>query len=250
MKKITKILVSQPRPTVERNPYAIMEQDYGVQFDFRQMIKVEGLSAKEFRQQRINPLDYTAVLLNSRLGADHYFRLCEEMRLQVPESMHFYCISESVANYLQKYIQYRKRKVFFSEHNNFMDLLPTMNRRPNERFMMVMSDIHHDDTIEKFAECKKEITPAIMYRTVSCEWPKDEAFDHDMVVLFTPMGVQALKQNFPDLKDGDKVIACFGQNTIAALEEVGLHADIQAPTPESPSITGAIAKYLETHQSE
>jgi len=249
MKKITKILVSQPRPNVERNPYALMEQEYGVNFDFRQLIKVEGLSAKEFRQQRINPLDYTAVLLNSRLGADHYFRLCEEMRLQVPESMHFYCISESVANYLQKYIQYRKRKVFFSEHNNFMDLLPTMNRRPNERYIMVMSDVHHDDTIERFAECKKTIVPAVMYRTVSCEWPQDEPFDHDMVVLFTPTGVQALKQNFPDLKDGDKVIACFGQNTLTALEEIGLHAEIVAPTSECPSITGAIEKYLNAQVS-
>ncbi|MCQ2341335.1 MAG: uroporphyrinogen-III synthase [Paludibacteraceae bacterium] len=245
MKKISKILVSQPRPTVERNPYAAMEQEYGVSFDFRQLIQVEGLSAKEFRQQRINPLDYTAVLLNSRLGADHYFRLCEEMRLQVPESMHFYCISESVANYLQKYIQYRKRKVFFSEHNNFMDLLPTMNRRPNEKYIMVMSDVHHDGTIERFAACKKQIVPAIMYRTVPREWPKDEPFDHDMIVLFTPTGVQSLRQNFPDLKDGDKVIACFGQSTLAALEEAGLHADIVAPTPECPSITGAIANYLE-----
>jgi len=244
MKKVSKILVSQPRPTVERNPYALMEQEYGVTFDFRQLIKVEGLSSQEFRQQRINPLDYTAVLLNSRLGADHYFRLCEEMRLQVPDTMHYYCISESVANYLQKYIQFRKRKVFFSEHNNFMDLLPTMNRRPNERFMMVMSDVHHDDTIERFAECKKVITPAVMYRTVINEWPQDEPFDHDMVVLFTPSGVQSLVKNFPDLKDGDKVLACFGQNTIAALEEAGLHADIVAPSPEFPSITGAIEKYL------
>jgi len=249
MKKITKILVSQPRPTVERNPYAMMEQEYGVIFDFRQLIKVEGLSAKEFRQQRINPLDYTAVLLNSRLGADHYFRLCEEMRLQVPESMHYYCVSESVANYLQKYIQFRKRKVFFSEHNNFMDLLSTMNRRPNERYMMVMSDVHHDDTIQRFAELKKVITPAVMYRTVPNEWPADEPFDHDMVVLFTPSGVQALRKNFPDLKDGEKVIACFGQNTLAALEEWGLHADIQAPTAECPSITGAIEKYLEQSQA-
>jgi len=248
MKKVTKILVSQPRPSIERNPYALMEQTYGVQFDFRQLIQVEGLNAKEFRGQRINPLDYTAVLLNSRLGADHYFRLCEEMRLQVPDSMHYYCISESVANYLQKYIQFRKRKVFFSEHNNFMDLLPTMNRRPNEKYLMVMSDVHHDGTIEKFAECKKEITPAIMYRTVPCEWPKDEAFDHDMVVLFTPMGVQSLIKNFPNMKDGDKVIACFGQNTLAALEEAGFHADIQAPTAECPSITGAIEKYLDAQQ--
>jgi len=250
MKKVQKILVSQPRPTAERNPYAFMEQELGVHFDFRQLIQVEGLSAREFRQQHINPLEYTAVLLNSRLGIDHYFRLCEEMRLQVPETMHYYCVSESVANYLQKYIQYRKRKVFFSEHNNFMDLLPAMNRRPGEKYIMVISDIHSDDTIQRFAECKKTIVPAVMYRTVPIEWPTDEPLDHDMIVLFTPTGVQALTNNFPDLKDGDKVIACFGQNTLAALEAAGLHADIKAPTPECPSITSAIRQYLEENNAE
>lgn len=250
MKKIQKILVSQPRPANDRNPYAQLEQEFGISCDFRQLIQVEGLCAREFRQQHINPMDYTAVLLNSRLGIDHYFRLCEEMRLQVPETMHYYCVSESVANYLQKYIQYRKRKVFFSEHNNFMDLLPAMNRRPNEKYIMVMSDIHNDDTIQRFAEKKITIVPAIMYRTVPVDWPQEEALDHDMIVLFTPTGVQALTKNFPDLKDGDKVIACFGQNTLAALEAAGLHADIKAPTPECPSITGAIQQYLEQNQAE
>ncbi|MCQ2347966.1 MAG: uroporphyrinogen-III synthase [Paludibacteraceae bacterium] len=245
MKTIRKILVSQPRPLTERNPYTQIAQQFGVEVDFRQLIRVEGISSKEFRQQHIHPADYTAVLLNSRLGIDHYFRLCEELRFQVPETMHYYCVSESVANYLQKYIQYRKRKVFFSEHNNFMDLLPAMNRRPTEKYMMVMSNVHHDATIQQFAEKKIVIQPAIMYRTVPTEWPKDEPFDHDMVVLFTPTGVQALVQNFPDLKDGDKVIACFGAGTLAALEETGLHADIKAPTPEFPGITGAIQHYLE-----
>ncbi|MCQ2342621.1 MAG: uroporphyrinogen-III synthase [Paludibacteraceae bacterium] len=245
MKTIRKILVSQPRPNTERNPYATLEKEYGVQCDFRQLIHIEGLSGKEFRQQHINPLDYTAVLVNSRYSIDHYFRICEELRIQVPESMHYYCISASVAQYLQKYIQYRKRKVFYSENNNFLDLLQTMNRRPNEKYMMVASDVHHDDIIHAFAEHKIIIQPAVMYRTIETEWPKDEPFDHDMVVLFTPHGVQALKKNFPDLKDGDKVIACFGQSTLSALETAGFHADIKAPSPEFPSITGAIAHYLE-----
>lgn len=245
MKTVRKILVSQPRPLTERNPYTQMEKQFGVKFDFRQLIHVEGLSAKEFRQQHLHPADFTAVLLNSRLGIDHYFRICEELRWPVPETMHYYCVSESVANYLQKYIQYRKRKVFFSEHNNFMDLLPTMNRRPNEKYMMVMSDVHHDSTIQQFAEKKITIQPAVMYRTVASDWPKEEPFDHDMVVLFTPTGVHALKKNFPDIQDGDKVIACFGAGTLAALEQYGLHADIQAPTPQFPGITGAIQHYLE-----
>ncbi|MBQ6776980.1 MAG: uroporphyrinogen-III synthase [Paludibacteraceae bacterium] len=245
MKRIRKILVSQPRPAIGNTPYTDMESLFGVQFDFRQLIHLEGLSSREFRQQHLNPLDYTAVLLNSRVGADHYFRMMEELRLPVPESMHYYCISEAVANYLQKYIQYRKRKVFFSEHNNFADLLPTMNRRPNERYIMVMSDAHNDETIRMLAEHNIEVRPAIMYRTVPTPWPQEEAFDHDMVVLFTPMGVQSLKQNFPELKDGDKLLACFGQNTALALEQAGLTPVIKAPTPEYPSITAAIRAYLE-----
>ncbi len=245
MNKIKKILVSQPRPATERNPYADMETALGVHFDFRQLIHIEGLCAKEFRQQHVNPLDYSAVLLNSKMAIDHFFRLCEEMRIQIPMTMHYYCISESVANYLQKYIQYRKRKVFYSERNQFEDLLPAMNRRPNEKYMMVMSDVHNDNTLNMFAKHKIDIQPAVMYRTVPSDWPADEPFDHDMVVLFTPTGVAALKKNFPDLKSGDKIIACFGQTTAAALEELGLQIDIKAPTPECPSITTAIRQYLE-----
>ena len=246
---IKNILVSQPRPMSERNPYSEMETRFGVSFDFRQLIHVEGLDAHEFRQQRINPLDYTAVLLNSRLGVDHYFRLCEELRLQVPETMHYYCISEAVANYLQKYIQYRKRRVFFSEHNNFEDLLPTMNRRPTEKYLMVMSDVHNDNTINMFAGHGITIKPAVMYRTVSTEWPANEPFEYDMIVLFTPTGIASVKKNFPDWKQGETRLACFGQNTVTAAEEEGLRVDIKAPTPESPSITTAIERYLEAHLS-
>jgi len=233
----------------ERNPYSDMETRFGVSFDFRQLIHVEGLDAHEFRQQRINPLDYTAVLLNSRLGVDHYFRLCEELRLQVPESMHYYCISEAVANYLQKYIQYRKRRVFFSEHNNFEDLLPTMNRRPTEKYLMVMSDVHNDNTINMFAGHGITIKPAVMYRTVATEWPADKPFNYDMLVLFTPTGIASVKKNFPDWKQGETRLACFGLNTVTAAEEEGLRVDIKAPTPESPSITTAIERYLEAHLS-
>ncbi len=246
---IKNILVSQPRPLSDHNPYSDMEARFGVSFDFCQLIHVEGLDAHEFRQQRINPLDYTAVLLNSRLGVDHYFRLCEEMRLQVPESMHYYCISEAVANYLQKYIQYRKRRVFFSEHNNFEDLLPTMNRRPAEKYLMVMSDVHNDTAINMFARHNITVKPAVMYRTVATQWPADKPFEYDMLVLFTPTGVASVRKNFPDWKQGKTLIACFGQNTVAAAEEEGLRVDIKAPTPGVPSITIAIEQYLEQHLS-
>lgn len=245
-----KILVSQPRPATERNPYADMESQFGVHFDFRQLMHIEGLNAKEFRAQRINPLDFTAVLFSNRLAIDHFFRICEEMRIKVPDTMHYYCISEAVGNYLQKYIEYRKRKVFFSEHNRFEDLLPAMRRRPQEKYMMAVSDVYNGDTIAMFAEQKIEIRPAIMYRTVTSEWPKETPFDYDMVVFFTPMGVAAIRKNFPEFEQDKMIFAAFGQNTIQALEDAGFRVDIKAPTTECPSITMAISNYLESIQSK
>ena len=245
---IRKILISQPRPATERNPYAAMETQFGVQFDVRQRIHVEGLSAREFRQQHINPLDYTAVILNSRLSSEHYFRLCDEMRIAVPDSMHYYCISESVGNYLQKFIQYRKRKVFYSENNRFEELLPAMHRRPNEKYLMVLSDIHNQDQLNMFAQNNIEVKPAIMYRTVSTEWGTDP-FDYDMIALFTPAGAKSIRENFPNFEQGNTVIAAYGANTAQALENLGMHADICVPSPEFQSITAAIADYLEKHNN-
>ena len=177
MKKIKNILISQPRPLSDRNPYADLESTYGLQCDFQQLIRVEGVGVREFRDQHIYFEDYTAVIVSSRLGIDHYFRLCEESRFTVPQTMHYYCISEAVGNYLQKYIQYRKRKVFAAESNRFEDLLPAMLRRPNEKYLMVMSDVHNDEVINMFAENNIQVKPAIMYRTVAAEWPTDKPFN-------------------------------------------------------------------------
>lgn len=245
---IKKILISQPRPANERNPYATMEKQFGVEFDFHQLIHIEGLSAREFRAQHINPLDYTAVIVNSKLSIEHYFRLCEEMRLQVPDSMHYYCINEQVGNYLQRFIQYRKRKVFFSENNRFEDLIPAMHRRPEERYLMVLSDIYNDGPIKMFAENDIEVKPAVMYRTVSTKWDEKIPFDYDMIVLFTPSGVKSIHENFPEWQQGDTKIAAFGANTVQALEDLGWHADIQAPSPQYKSMTAAIEAYLEQQQ--
>lgn len=244
---IKKILISQPRPATEHNPYTRMEDQYGVQCDFYQLIHIEGLNAHDFRQQRINPLDYSAVILTSKLGAEHYFRLCEEMRLNVPESMHYYCVSEQVGFYLQKYIQYRKRKVFFPETpNHFEELLPAMHRRPHETYLMVLSDIHNKDLINMFAENKVNVQPAIMYRTVTTPWPKDKTFDYDLIALFTPAGVKSIKDNFPDWEQGQTVIAVFGEGTMRAAEEAGLRVDIKAgPGQQFTSLPQAIADYLD-----
>ncbi len=245
---VSKILVSQPRPATEHNPYAELEEVYNVKFDFHQLISIEGLDAKEFRKQHVYIQEYSAVFMNSRLAIDHFFRLCQEMRIQVSEDMHYYCISEMVANYLQKYIQYRKRRIFFAEHNKFEELLPYINRKDERKMMIVLSDVHNDDVINLFAKKGLVLTPAIMYRTVPVRWPETEPFDHDMVVLFTPMGVSALKKNFPTLKQGDKVFACFGANTAAALEEIGIKPDVVAPSPQFPGITSAIKYYLEKNK--
>lgn len=244
---IQKILFSQPRPETAHNPYSRLEEQFGVQCDFHQFIHTEGLSAREFRQQHINPLDYTAVILNSRLGIEHYFRLCEEMRLNVPDSMHYYCNSEQVGLYLQKYIQYRKRKVFFPESGNrFEDLLPAMHRRPGERYLMVLSDIHSQGPIDMFAQNNIEVQPAIMYRTVTTPWPVDKPFDYDLIALFTPAGVKALKENFPNWEQGDTLIAGFGNSTIQAMEKAGLRVDITAGQGQAfASLPMAIADYLE-----
>lgn len=250
MKKVQKILISQPRPQLDRNPYSDMENSYGVQCDFHQLIKVEGIGVREFRDQHIYLEDYTAVIVNSRLGIDHYFRMAEEMRFSVPETMHYYCISEAVGNYLQKYIQYRKRKVFAAENNRFEDLLPAMHRRPQEKYLMVMSDVHNEETLNMFAENNIVVKPAIMYRTVATEWPKDKPFDYDMIVLFTPSGVAALKKNFPNWEQGDTVIAAFGANTVAALETAGFHVAIKAPTAKYASITTAIKDFLDAQNED
>lgn len=242
MNKVSKILISQPRPQSERSPYFDMEKKYGVKFEFQQLIQIVGLTPTEFRAQHIYPLEYTAVLFSSKLGIDHYFRLMEEMRLKVPESMHYYCISEAVATYLQKYIQYRKRKVF-PGNNSFADLIPTMSRRQGEKALMVVSDVSNDAVVQMFAQHKITITPAVMYRTEPL--PLGEEYkDCDMMVLFTPTGVEALRQSFGEAGPGERVLACYGPKTAQAVKDLGWNLTIEAPTPECQSVTSAIDKFL------
>lgn len=248
MSKVKKILISQPRPQTERSPYFDMEKKYGVEFKFQQLIQIVGLTPTEFRAQHIYPLEYTAVLFSSKLGIDHYFRLMEEMRLKVPETMHYYCISEAVATYLQKYIQYRKRKVFFG-NNSFADLIPTMNRRQGEKALMVVSDVSNDTVVQLFARHKIQITPAIMYRTEPLLL-SEEHMDCDMVVLFTPTGVESLRRSVSETGLGDRVLACYGPKTAQAVKDLGWPLTIEAPTPECQSVTSAIDKYLASQKKK
>ncbi len=245
---VKKILVSQPRPQSERSPYFDIAKQYGVQIDFHQLIQVVGLSAREFRAQHINLLDYTAFIFSSRTGIDHFFRLCEEMRITIPEDKHYYCSSESVGNYLQKYIQYRKRRVFFGATNKFDDVVPAMLRRPDEKYLMICSDVHNDETIKMFASHNITVDTCIMYKTQPVKITAKELRQYDMTVLFTPTGVHALKHNCHDYCAAGRIIATFGPSTTSAAEEIGWTPAIVAPSAAFTSITAAIESYLSSEK--
>lgn len=243
-----KILISQIRPAGEHNPYDLLEHHHDVRVDFQPLVELEGLNAREFRTQHINPLDYTAVILNSKISADHYFRMCQELRINVPETMHYYCQSEAVGNYLQKYIEFRKRRIFFGEHNSFEDVLPAMYRRPQEKYMMVVGENYSEDVINMFASHKIQVTPVVMYRMTSYQWPKDKPFDYDIIAFFTASGVHAFLENFPNFEQGDTAFFCFGANTAQALTDAGYTVQAIAPAPGCPSILSAIEQYLSEQQ--
>ena len=246
---VKKILVSQPRPQSDRSPYFDIAKRFGVQIDFHQLIQVVGLNAREFRAQHINLLDYTAFIFSSRMGIDHFFRLCEEMRVAIPEDKHYYCSSESVGNYLQKYIQYRKRRVFFGTNNKFEDVVPAMLRRPDERYLMICSDVHNDETVKMFASHDIKVDTCIMYRTQPVKISSKELKQYDMAVLFTPTGVHALKHNSYDYCSAGRVIATFGGSTAAAAREIGWEPAVEAPSGQFTSITSAIEHYLQQEQA-
>ena len=241
---IKKILVSQPQPSNPKSPYADMEAKYGVEFVFRPFIKVEGVSAKEFRAQRINVLDFSAVVFTSRHAIDNYFNLAKEMRVTIPEDMKYFCITESIALYIQKYVQYRKRKVFFGQTGKIDDLLPSMVKHKTEKYLVPLSDVHSNEIHDLLESKKLTHTECYMYRTVSNDFSANEAFDYDMLVFFSPSGIASLKKNFPDFDQTKIAIATFGPTTTKAAKDAGLRVDLEAPTPKCPSITMALDDYL------
>lgn len=242
--KIKKILVSQPKPTTDKSPYFDIAQKHDVELVFRPFIKVEGLSAKEFRQQKVNIPDFTAIVFTARTAVDHFFRLCEEMRITIPMTLKYFCTSETIANYLQKYIVYRKRKIFASPTGKLADLIPAMQKHKTENFLLAVSDVNNGSDTALLAANKLNVTQAAMYRTVSNDFTPDEAFDYDMLVFFSPQGIDSLLKNFPDFNQGDIRIAAFGPATVKAVKDAGLRLDIEAPTPEAPSMTSALDLYL------
>ena len=241
---IKKILVSQPKPSSDKSPYFDIERKYGVEIVFRPFIKVESLTPKEFRAQKIDILGHTAVIFTSRHAIDHFFQLCKEMRITIPEDMKYFCITETVALYIQKYVQYRKRKVFFGSTGKIDDLLPQMVKHKNERFFVPQSDVHSDE-IHNLLESKKlQFTQGVMYRTVSNDFTADEPFDYDMLIFFSPSGITALLKNFPNFEQKDIAIGTFGVHTAKAAKDAGLTVQLEAPTPKYASITSALADYV------
>ena len=233
---IKKILISQPEPSSEKSPYFDIAKDFGVELVFRPFIKVEGLSPKEFRQQKIGLLDFTAVVFTSRHAIDNYFKLAKEMRITIPEDM--------------KYVQYRKRKVFFGNTGKLDSLIPTMVKHKGEKYLVPMSSVHNDDVKQLLDSKKLNHTECVMYRTVSNDFTEEEAakFDCNMLVFFSPSGIKAFTKNFPSFEQNDVRIATFGPATAKAVTDAGYRLDLEAPTKEHPSMTSALRYYLENNK--
>lgn len=249
IRKVKKILISQPKPSSEKSPYYEIAEKYQVDIQFRPLIKVERVSAKEFRHQRINILDFTAIVFTARTAVDNFFSLCEELRITMPETMKYFCVSETIALYLQKYIVYRKRKIFFSQTGKIEGLNNPFTKHGKEKFLFPVPEEHNDEVTRFLDEKKINYTKSVMYRTVSNDFEADEKLDYDMIVFFSPLGVASLLKNFPDFKQGDIAIGCFGAATAKAIEDEGLRLDCNAPQPEHPSMTAALGDFLkENHK--
>lgn len=243
--KIKSILVSQPKPAdISNTQYAGIIDKYGVNITFEKFIKLEGVSASELRQEHVKLTDHTAVILTSRNAVDHFFRVAEEMRYTVPESLKYFCINESTALYLQRYVQYRKRKIFFG-NQTFPDLVEIMKKHKEESYLFCCSDISSDEPLRLLADAKLTFSKAVMFRTVSVDL-KDivKIGDYDMLVFFSPAGIVSLKQNFPEFKQEGVAIGGFGEATCKAIKDAGFELNFMAPTPSAPSMTMAIEQYL------
>lgn len=242
--KIKTILISQPKPENDKNPYYDLAKKYNLIETFRQFIKIEGLPVKDFRAQRIDILEHKAVILTSRMAVDHYFRMCNEMRVTVPESMKYFCINEATAYYLQKYIQYRKRKIFFG-HQTIQDLVDVIRKNRKEKFLLPAADVQKEQICEFLDAIDIKYTKAVMYRTVSADLSDIKNLNEfDCLVFFTPAGINSLKQNFPNFKQGNTRIACFGAAAANTLKKHGYRLDIYAPNPKNPSMSGALDEYM------
>jgi len=244
--KIKRVLISQPAPQSEKSPYFDIACKYGLKIDFKPFIQTEGASVKEFRQQRINLSDFTAVLFTSRTAVDHFFRICEETRYMVPDTMKYFCVTEATAYYLQKYIVYRKRKIFYG-NNVLEDLSDYLVKHKTERFLVPLADPHKPD-VPKFLESHKiNYSKVILYRTIHSDMSGVNMKDYEVVLFFSPIGIKSLFTNFPDFQQNGTVVGAVGPATLKAAEEAGLTVQIKAPTTQNPSITSALDSFLKAN---
>lgn len=241
--KVKTILVSQPEPKMENSPYSRLIEKEKVKVDFRPFIHVEGVTAKHVREQKIDLNHYTAIILTSRNSVDHFFRLAEDMRFKVPDSMKYFCQSEAVAYYLQKYVVYRKRKIYVGKRL-FQDLTPMFKKYKDEKFLLPSSDVLKKDVPKVLDDLKLEWTRGIFYKTVISDLSDLRNVYYDVLVFFSPSGIESLLHNFPDFEQNNTRIAVFGNSTVKAATDAGLRIDIKAPTPETPSMTMALQRYI------
>lgn len=247
--KIKNILISQPKPAdIEKSPYSDMIKKYGLVVDFHKFFKIEGLSSIDFRKEnKVRVADNTAVIFTSKHGVDHFFRLATELRVNIPETMKYFCSSESTAYYLQKYIQYRKRKIFFSSQEN-SDLVDIIRKHKTEKYILPCNEEHNNELSDLLDAHKINYSKAIMYRTV----PENMSFldlnKYEMLVFFSPSGIKSLQHNFPEFKQGEKIVGVFGPTTAQAAREAGLTIQIEAPSATAPSMAKAIEQYLAANQ--
>ena len=242
-KKVKSILITLPKPETEKSPYFDLAKKYNLKLDFRSFIHVEGVPAKEFRKDKINLADFTAVIFTSRNAADHFFRICEEMRYEVPADMKYFCLSETIALYLQKYIQYRKRKIFYGKQTA-ADLAEVLKKHAAEKFLYPCSDVAAEETQKFLQENGYDFTPAVIFRTVCSDLSDLAEVFYDVIAFFSPSSIQSLYKNFPGFTQNNTRIAAFGATTHKAVLDRGLILDIPAPTPKSPSMTMALEEYI------
>jgi len=241
--KIKRTLVSQPEPDTEKSPYFDLAEKHNLKIDFRPFIRVIPVEAKVFRKDRVNILEHTAVVFTARTAVDHFFRICEEMRITIPDPMKYFCISEATAFYLQKYIVYRKRKIFFGK-NTFGELLEILEKHKEETFLLPLSDRHKTEIPLGMDKLNLKYTIAILYQTIANDMSDLNDVNYDILVFFSPSGIKSLFENFPTFNQGDIKIAAFGPTTANAVKEANLRLDIQAPLPEAPSMTMALDQYI------
>ncbi len=246
---IKTILVSQPKPEGDKSPYFDLAEKYKLKIDFRPFIHVEGVSVQEFRTQKIDFKEHTAVILTSKTAVDHFFRISEEIRFEVPDTMKYFCISEAVALYLQKYVTYRKRKIFFGKQT-IEDLIDPIKKHKGEKFLLPCTDILRDKIPLTLEEAKIPFTKAMLYRTVASDLSDLEDVYYDMLVFFSPGGIESLFKNFPDFKQNKTLIAAFGPTTANAVVKNNLRLDVHAPMPNAPSMTAAIENFIKEHNKK